>query len=69
MQLVKGNIGTGILAMPRAVYNAGIIGGTLTLPIIGALAVHCMHLLVNASNVIRDRFGLEGLEYEQVSSS
>lgn len=68
MQLIKANIGTGILAMPSAFANAGLIVGTVALPIIGLIAIHCMHLLVNSHNKICSILGYRALDYQEVSN-
>lgn len=46
IHLLKGNIGTGILAMPDAFKNAGLAIGTLGTVLIGLICVHTMHTLV-----------------------
>lgn len=46
IHLLKGNVGTGILAMPDAFKNAGLAVGTLGTVMIGLICVHTMHLLV-----------------------
>jgi len=63
MHLLKGNIGTGILATPNAFGNSGLLTGAILLPIIGSTAVHCMHLLVNSHNRILKRFGCNAMAY------
>ncbi|XP_074601892.1 proton-coupled amino acid transporter 1-like isoform X1 [Brevipalpus obovatus] len=67
MQLLKGNIGTGILAMPCAFANAGLIFGTMALPLLGIIALHCMHLLVDCHNKICLKLRCITLEYQDVA--
>ncbi|XP_050417748.1 neutral amino acid uniporter 4 [Patella vulgata] len=66
MHLLKGNIGTGILAMPIAVSNAGLWVGTVGLLLIGVVAIHCMHLLVKCSRILCKRTGSSALDYADV---
>jgi proton-coupled amino acid transporter len=48
IHLLKGNIGTGILAMPDAFRNAGLVIGTVGTLLMGLICTHCMHMLVGA---------------------
>ncbi|KAK7462543.1 hypothetical protein BaRGS_00038399, partial [Batillaria attramentaria] len=52
MHLLKGNIGTGILAMPVAVKYAGLWTGFVGILVIGTIATHCMHVLVRCSHIL-----------------
>lgn len=44
--LMKSSLGTGILAMPNAFKNGGLIFGLFGTLAIGALCTHCIYLLV-----------------------
>lgn len=50
IHLLKGNIGTGILAMPDAFRNAGLIIGLFGTLLLGAICTHCMHMLVKCAH-------------------
>jgi proton-coupled amino acid transporter len=52
IHLLKGNIGTGILAMPDAFKNAGLIVGTVGTLLMGIICTHCMHMLVRSAVLI-----------------
>ena len=46
IHLLKGNIGTGIFAMPGAFKNAGLWTGVALVPIMAIICTHCMQILV-----------------------
>ena len=46
MHIVKANIGTGVLAMPLAFKHAGLVLSSLSLWLMAAICVHCMHILI-----------------------
>lgn len=41
VHLLKGNIGTGIFAMPDAFKNAGLLVGSIGVPLMAVICVHC----------------------------
>ncbi|KAK2589151.1 hypothetical protein KPH14_001969 [Odynerus spinipes] len=53
--LLKSSLGTGILAMPNAIRNGGLIIGGLGTIIIGIICAHCVHILVRSSHVLCKR--------------
>ncbi|XP_063705086.1 proton-coupled amino acid transporter-like protein pathetic [Culicoides brevitarsis] len=48
--LLKSSLGTGILAMPAAFKNAGLLFGALGTIIVGLICTHCVHILVKTSH-------------------
>lgn len=66
IHLLKGNIGTGILAMPDAFKNAGLIFGVFCTLIMGAMCTHCMHILVQCSHELCIRSEKPALSFSEV---
>jgi len=67
MHLFKGNVGTGLLSLPLAIYHGGWILGPIMLCLISVMAVHCMHLLVASSSHLCQHHGLATMDYGNVA--
>jgi len=63
LNLVKANVGTGIQAMPYAFLHSGLAVGPVFLALIGAVAVHCMHLLIRCSHEVCRLSGEQTVDY------
>ncbi|XP_023568933.1 proton-coupled amino acid transporter 2 isoform X4 [Octodon degus] len=56
-------MGTGILGLPLAVKNAGILMGPLSLLVMGFVAGHCMHVLVRCAQRFCRRLNKPFMDY------
>lgn len=45
--LLKSSLGSGILAMPMAYKNSGLLFGALGTIIVGFICTHCVHIFVS----------------------
>ncbi|KAG1184922.1 hypothetical protein G6F36_007332 [Rhizopus arrhizus] len=55
--LLKSFIGTGVMFLPKAYYNGGLLFSTLFLSFISAISLYCFLLLVETRNKIPASFG------------
>lgn len=58
IHLLKGSLGSGILAMPLAFMNAGIVFGLIATATIGFICTYCVHILVNLLHIIYNNINL-----------
>ncbi|XP_055586977.1 proton-coupled amino acid transporter-like protein CG1139 [Uranotaenia lowii] len=67
LHLIKGSLGTGILAMPLAFKNGGLVFGFIGTALVAVIYAHCIHLLVGTSQKICRRKRFPSLEYAQTA--
>ena len=60
------NVGIGVMAMPTAFYNAGMLIGIIAMTFMAILTIHCMHLLVNSAQIMTNLTNSEFLDYAEV---
>jgi proton-coupled amino acid transporter len=48
IHLLKSSLGTGVLAMPMAFKNGGLIFGSIGTVIVGIICTHCVYILVSS---------------------
>jgi proton-coupled amino acid transporter len=65
IHLLKGCLGTGILAMPEAFKNSGIFNGLVSTFIIGVLCTYCLHVLVKSQYILCKRLKIPILSYPE----
>lgn len=63
LHLLKGSLGTGILAMPKAFHHAGYVVGLTATVIIGLLCTYCMRILVLSEYELCKRRRIPSLSY------
>lgn len=66
IHLLKGNIGTGILAMPDAFRNAGLIIGLFGTLMMGVICTHCMHMLVRCAHELSRKRRVSAMGFSDV---
>ncbi|XP_065161836.1 proton-coupled amino acid transporter-like protein CG1139 isoform X2 [Atheta coriaria] len=65
IHLLKGSLGTGILAMPEAFKNSGLTNGFICTILIGILCTYCLHILVKAQYIMCKRLKVPILTYPE----
>ncbi|XP_015588620.1 proton-coupled amino acid transporter-like protein CG1139 [Cephus cinctus] len=63
IHLLKGSLGTGILAMPNAFSNSGLVTGVIATILIGILCTYCLHVLVKSQYTLCKRLKVPILSY------
>jgi len=69
IHLLKGNIGIGVLTMPIAISNAGLLGGVLGMVFVAVITIHCMHTLVRAAQKMVAKRNAVFLDYADTAEA
>lgn len=69
IHLLKGSLGSGILAMPMAFMNAGLAFGIVATFTIGFICTYCVHILVKCSYVICKRVEVPSLGFADLAEA
>ncbi|XP_073996618.1 proton-coupled amino acid transporter-like protein pathetic isoform X2 [Rhodnius prolixus] len=67
LHLLKSSLGTGILAMPSAFKNGGLIFGIFGTIIVGYICTHCVHMLVRCSQLLSSRVKQPSLGFPETA--
>ncbi|XP_066994810.2 proton-coupled amino acid transporter-like protein pathetic [Anabrus simplex] len=69
IHLLKGSLGTGILAMPNAFRNGGLAFSLLATIIVGFVCTHTVQILVNSSRLLCRRTRTPALDYAETAQA
>ncbi|KAG9508934.1 Proton-coupled amino acid transporter 1 [Fragariocoptes setiger] len=69
MHLIKCNLGTGLLAMPAAFANCGLIYAFIGLPVLAIIATYCVHLLIKSAQYLESKIDSDNIEYAELAKS
>lgn len=67
VHMVKSSLGTGILAMPGAFKNGGLIFGVIGTLITGLICTHCVHMMVQCSQILSSRVKRPTLSFAETA--
>ncbi|XP_063239964.1 proton-coupled amino acid transporter-like protein pathetic isoform X2 [Bacillus rossius redtenbacheri] len=69
IHLLKGSLGSGILAMPLAFLNAGLLFGVIATFIIAFVCTYCVHVLVKCAHILCRRTQVPSLGFAEVAEA
>ncbi|XP_028160775.1 proton-coupled amino acid transporter-like protein pathetic isoform X2 [Ostrinia nubilalis] len=69
IHLLKGSLGSGILAMPMAFLNAGLYFGLVATFAIGGICTYCVHVLVRTSHDLCRRMQKPSLGFAETAEA
>lgn len=67
LHLLKSSLGSGILAMPGAFKNGGLLFGIIGSVVVGLICTHCVHLLVRCSQILSVRTKTPSLGFPETA--
>lgn len=69
IHLLKGSLGSGILAMPLAFSHAGLLLGLFCTFAIGGICTYCIHILVKSAHELSRRTKVPSLGFAEVAEA
>lgn len=69
IHLLKGSLGSGILAMPLAFSHAGLYMGLVCTFVIGIICTYCVHILVKSAHELCRRTRVPSLGFAEVAEA
>lgn len=69
IHLLKGSLGSGILAMPLAFAHAGLGFGLVATFAIGIICTYCVHILVKSAHILCHRRRIPALGFAEVAEA
>lgn len=69
VHLLKASMGTGILAMPLAIRNSGLIFGSIGTVVIGIICTHCVYVLIKSSHELCRRKKIPVLDLAETAEA
>ncbi|XP_058803940.1 proton-coupled amino acid transporter-like protein CG1139 isoform X2 [Phymastichus coffea] len=69
IHLLKGSLGSGILAMPIAFKSSGLYFGLFATFFIGAVCTYCVHILVKCAHILCKRTQTPSLGFAEVAEA
>ncbi|KAJ8973666.1 hypothetical protein NQ317_016645 [Molorchus minor] len=69
IHLLKGSLGSGVLAMPLAFSHAGLFFGLICTFLIGIICTYCVHILVKSAHELSRRSRVPSLGFAEVAEA
>lgn len=69
IHLLKSSLGSGILAMPMAFKNGGLLVGAIGTFLVGFICTHCVHVLVKCSHELCTRAKIPSMGFAETAGA